>query len=96
MSTLSVQEQLRAAIKPQTCIDKLNGIDSILSDEWRSLGKNQIESLRLRADINLRLLAKELADRKATEIVGDTSSPVQFLFQVNRKDPQFDETKQAA
>ena len=84
MEIISIQDQLRAAIKPQSCIDKLVGIDSIIADEWRSLGKNQIEALRLRADINLRLLAKELADRKASEITGEGNAPVQFVFSVNR------------
>lgn len=84
MDVINIQEQLRAAIRPQSCIDKLIGIDAIVADEWRSLGKNQIEALRLRADINLRLLAKELADRKATEVTGEGQAPVQFVFSVSR------------
>jgi len=78
---LSAAELLRARISPSDCLSKLAEVEGIVQQDWSILRKNQIDALRLQADIQFRKLQKILPDLKSTALtVGDSDSKVQFII----------------
>ena len=74
------QDALRARIDGKTCLTKIDSIDQTFSEEWRSLGKNQVDALKARAEIQFRKLAKVLPDLKSVEVRSDPEAPVRFIL----------------
>ncbi len=74
-------EELRTRLRPFDAVDIINEIQAIIQTEHRSMGKNQIDALKLQADIQFRKLAKILPDLKAMDHqMGDTASKVNFII----------------
>lgn len=77
-------DQLRDRLRPFDAVDTINEIQIIIKDEWRMLGKNQIDALKLQSDIQFRKLSKLLPDLKAMDhSVGDTASKVNFIINMS-------------
>lgn len=77
---LNDQKRLRKRLDPLKYLDILDDIDELLAEQWQFLGKNQIDSLKLRAEVQFRRLQKSLPDLKAVEMVAEPDSPVRFIF----------------
>jgi hypothetical protein len=74
------QELLRAKLRPADYLAALAEIDEIFACQWQTLNKNQIDSLKVRAEINHKMLGKSLPDLRAIEIAPERESPVKFIF----------------
>jgi len=80
------QDALRAKINGRNCLTVIDNIDKTFSEEWRSLGKNQVDALKARTEIQFRKLAKVLPDLKSVEVRADPESPVKFILNTVKED----------
>ena len=77
-------DQLRDRLRPFDAVDTINEIQTIIRDEWRTMGKNQVDALKLQSDIQFRKLSKILPDLKAMDhSVGETASKVNFIINMS-------------
>jgi len=74
-------DQLRDRLRPFDAVDLINEVQDTISEEWRTMSRNQIDALKLQADIQFRKLSKLLPDLKAMDhSMGDTASKVNFII----------------
>lgn len=86
-------DAIRERLRPHDCVDIINEIESTLRDEWSNLGKNQVDGLKLLADIEFRKLAKILPDLKAMDHgIGETASKVNFVINLDSVKRPADDT----
>jgi hypothetical protein len=82
-------EQLRARLRPSDSLDQLFDCRNILINQWEDLGKNQIDAIKTRIDLELRLLNKTLPDLKVMEHgVGESAHKVNFIINLNGDKPE--------
>jgi len=76
--------QLRSRLRPADSLDQLSTVRDILIDRWEELGKNQIDALKTRIDLEMRLLNKTLPDLKVMDHqMGESASKVNFVINLN-------------
>lgn len=77
-------EQLRERLRPSDALDVLQEVQDTLADQWENLSKNQIDALKLQADIQFKLLSKIIPDVKSMDHnIGDGSSKVNFIINLD-------------
>ena len=87
-------DQLRERLRPFDSLDLINEVQEIVKQEWETLGKNQIDALKLQCDIQFRKLSKVLPDLKAMDHnMGDTASNVNFIINMDGAKPATTEAK---
>ena len=87
-------DQLRERLRPFDSLDLINEVQEIVKQEWETLGKNQIDALKLQFDIQFRKLSKVLPDLKAMDHnMGETASKVNFIINLDGVKPAAAETK---
>lgn len=78
-------DQLRERLRPFDAVDIINEVQDTLREEWRGLGKNQIDALKLQVEIQFRKLAKVLPELKAMDhTIGEGSSKVNFVIHMDK------------
>lgn len=78
------QEALREELRAREYLRQIQDVADVIDENWASIEANQINALKLKADLNFKRLAKCLPDLKSVELTGgsDEDAPLSLTVTV--------------